>query len=335
MLVGLLLRIWNIGFQQLNADEIFTTLFSRPSLSVWQLIVQSLTVDCNPPLFYLFAHISMLVFGESATAIRIPSLLFGVLLIPSMYLIGKEYRDTLFGLMMAGFTTVFYNVCFYAKYGRSYAMALVWISLSFYFFMRLMKGDKRAGMWFGLFALLSVWTHLFTAIPLGLMVLYLLWERKAFSGIALLVIGSLPLLSLVFVVATRRVIGVNGNLFGSPPLEIIANIPFDLFTYSAVLITPIIVWSLWTHRSELLIKIISAITITTIMIMIILSYRTPVVPHYILFVLPMLLLPAVLPFYEAIRKKGEDISFFYVIGVILILVLEGIQIYWLGTLQRF
>jgi uncharacterized membrane protein len=334
IVAGLLIRIINIGFQIMNNDELWTIAYSSPSLSVQQIIVQSLSTDCNPPLYYLLAHFSMSIFGETATAIRIPSLIFGVLLIPCMYLVGKEYKDELFGLLCAAFITFSYNFVFYAKYGRSYSMALVWVALAFYFFQRILKGDNRAGIWFGLFAILSVWTHLFTAIPLGCMVLYLLWKRLAFPGIVVFVIGSIPILNLVYVIATSRVITSAANDFGSSPYEILINTPFDLFAYSAVIIVPIIVYSLWTYRSELMVKIIAAISVVTWTVMIALSLRTQIIPHYLLFVVPMLLVPIVLPFWEAVTRKGTDMHFGYLLVVVVVLVLEFVQIWFITTIQR-
>ena len=332
MVVGLLIRISSLGFQRINWDEEWTIAFANPALTVPQLFVASLTTDCNPPLYYLVAHYSMLLFGETAVAIRLPSVLFGVLLIPCMYLVGREYRDELFGLLMAGFTVIFYNVIFYSKYGRSYSMALVFVTLAFYFFQRTIKGEKRSGILFGVFALLSVWTHLFTVIPLGLMVLYLLWKRLALSGILLLGIGSLPLLNLILVVNSTRISGEGSNTFGSPPLEILIHTPLDLFTYSAVIILPLIVWSVWVHRSELLLRIIAVISLVTWGTMFALSYKTPIIPHYALFLVPMLLLPAVLPFYEAIQERR--VQFHHVAILIVIGVMELMQVYWLATMQR-
>ena len=318
----------------MNGDEIWTIDVASPSLSVWQIIVTSLSNDCNPPLYYLCAHFSMLVFGTNSWAIRFPSVVFGVLLIPCMYVVGKEYKDELFGLLCAGFTALSYNMIFYSRYGRSYAMALVFAALCFYFFQRVLKGENRAGIWFGVFALLAVYTHLFAAIPLGLMAGYLLWKRLAVLGVVLFGVGSLPLLNLLYVIYTTRVITEEFNNFGSSPIDILTHAPLDVFAYSTIVIMPILMYSLWVYRSELLFQIITAVSLITLFVMAALANRTPIIPHYIIFVYPMLLLPVILFFYKVIREKGKDMHFGYFVVAYTILVSEFVQIWFLVTVQR-
>jgi mannosyltransferase len=334
ILIGILLRAYNLSFQIMNGDEIWTIDVASPSLSVWQIIVTSLSNDCNPPLYYLVAHFSMLVFGANAWAIRFPSVIFGVLLIPCMYLVGREYKDDLFGLLCAGFTALSYNMIFYSRYGRSYAMALVFAALCFYFFQRVLKGDNRAGIWFGVFAILAVYTHLFAAIPLGLMAVYLLWKRLAVPGVVLFGIGSLPLLNLFYVIYTTRVITDEYNDFGSSPLDVLTHAPLDVFAYSTIVIMPILVYSLWVHRSDLIFKITTAVSLITLFVMVALANRTPIIPHYIIFVYPMLMLPVVMFFYTVIREKGKDMHFGYFVVAYAILINEFIQIWFLVTIQR-
>ena len=334
MVIGLIIRAWHPEFQIMNGDEIWTINFASPSLSTWDLIVTSLSNDCNPPLYYLIAQFSMMVFGENAWAIRIPSVIFGTLLIPCMYLVGKEYKDELFGLLCAGFTTLSYNIIFYSRYGRSYAMALVFVALAFLYFQRVLKGDNRAGIWFGVFALLSVYTHLFSAIPLGLMSLYLLWQRRAILGIVIFGVGSIPLLNLLYEIYEHRVIAEDYNNFGSTPVDILIHAPLDIFAYSAIIIMPIVVYSLWKYRSEVMFKIVTGVSLGTLAVMVALANRTPIIPHYILFVYPLILLPLVVFFYDVIREKGQDMHFGYVVLTVAILINEFIQIWFLVTIQR-
>jgi mannosyltransferase len=211
ILVGAIIRFWNIGFQHMTCDEEFTIGFAGVGITAGQIFIQSLSQDFTPPLYYLAAHFSMILFGETAEAIRYPSAIAGILLIPVMYSIGRGYKDELFGLMLAGSTTIFYNFIYYSRYGRSYSLALLFFSIAFYYFMRLLKGDKKSSIPFGIFALLCVWTHLYTAIPLGVMILYLLWEQKVYyHGLAITVIGSLPLLNYFTLINSTRALANSG-----------------------------------------------------------------------------------------------------------------------------
>jgi len=333
ILTGVILRFWNIGYQHMNWDEEWTIGFAGHGITAAQLFLKSLTTDCNPPLYYLAAHFSMILFGETATAIRIPSAIAGILLIPVMYFIGREYKDELFGLMLAAITTVFYNFIFYSKYGRSYSIALLFFSIAFYYFIRLMKGDKKSSIPFGIFALLCLWTHLYTVIPIGLMILYLLWERKVFVyGIAITIIGSLPLLSLLLVINNARISGVNENIFGETPLAVLLYTPLDIFAYSAFIIFPIIVWSCWKYRTDKLVRAISIISLGTWISMMVLAVKTPMILHYAVFLVPALALAFTVPFYLAIKQR--EVYFHHYIVVMVLLILEAVQIMALATIQR-
>ena len=281
-----------------------------------------------------FFPVSMYLFGSNALAIRLPSAIAGILLIPVIYFIGKEYRDELFGLLMAAYAIVIYTLFYYSRYGRSYSLALLFFSLAFYFLLRISKDDKRASFWFGVFALLSVWTHLYTVIPLGVMILYLLWERKAFSGIVLFFVGAIPLLNYINLINTTRVTGIGGQVFGDLPIDILWKTPFDLLGYSGAVTFPIIIWSLWKHRSDKIFRLITYVMVVTWGGMVVLSFRTPMILHYSLFLVPLLLIPLIVPFYDAIREKGTDMSFSYILIAITVLIIEFVQIGWIYTIQR-
>ena len=331
VIIGAILRFWNLGFQHMNWDEEWTINFTGTGITAAQLFFKSLTTDCNPPLYYLAAHFSMLVFGETATAIRTPSAIAGILLIPAMYFIGEEYCDDLFGLLLAGFTTLFYNFIFYSKYGRSYSVALLFFSISFYFFMRLLKGDKKFSIPFGIFALLSLYTHLYTAIPIGIMILYLLWEQKVYlKGILITIIGSVLLLNYFTLIGTARTLS-NGN-FGETPLAVLLYTPLDLFTYSVFIIFPIILWSCWKYRADKLIRAITIISLATWFSMFVLATKTPMILHYGLFLVPMLLLTFATPFYLAIKER--EVYFYHYLVIMVIVILELVQIVALFTIQR-
>lgn len=334
IIIACVIRFWNIGFQATNYDEQFTMNIARPTISILELVITTLTFDYTPPLYYLCAHISMVIFGATQSAIRYPSAIFGVLLIPVIYYIGKEYKDELFGLIMAGFTTIYYNSIFYSRYGRSYAMDLVFCSITFYFFMRILKGDKHSELGFSIFALLSLWTHLYSIIPIGIMILYLLYERKIFNKLLITIIGSLPLLNYVnLMLTTRRAVEIGTNSFGAKPIELLFVTPLEMFTYSAFIIFPIIIWSIWKHKDEKIIRYISYISLITWVSLFIISFITPVIPHYAIFLFPLLLIPLVLPFYNAI-KEDDGYYFIYGLVVMVIIILEIVQIVALNTVQR-
>jgi len=336
MIVGGIIRISNLSFQRMNYDEEFTIAFAAPSLDLIQLILKTLTHDFTPPLYYIAAHFSMMLFGPTAFAIRYPSVLFGVLLIPVMYFIGEEYKDERFGTLLAAFTTIMYNFVFYSRYGRDYSMELFFFAIAFYLFMRLIKErSDREGFYFIIFALLSVWTHLYAIIPIAIMIAYLKYQDKiSYIPIILFGICCLPLLNYISLIFNTRNYGIysGASYFGATVGEIFYLTPFDLFGYSAVLIFPIVVWQLWKHRDDELFKVISLIFGISWISLFVLSFVTPIIIHYIIYLVPMLLLPFILPFYEQFDK--EEVSFYWVLIAFVILVLEATQLFFFYTIQR-
>lgn len=333
VIIGAALRFYVLGFQAMNYDEIFTTKFANPALSVTQLVIQALSFDFTPPLYYLAAHFSMQVFGQNAIAIRIPSVICGVLLIPVMYFVGREYRDELFGYLLAFITTFLYTFFYYARYGRAYSMELLWFTIMFYFFMRLLKEHTtKDELLFTLFALLSLWTHLFSVIPVGIMVIWLLWTQKFYKGIVPLVLCSLPLLNYVNIIMTMRVIGVGNNDFGAKPLEILLGEPLDLFAYSALIIFPIALWVIATHWDDIVLRFTGIVFGITWAAMLVLSFRTPIILHYSLFCVPMLLLAFTFPFWEAIRERV--VQFQHICIIVIVLLMELLQMTFIWTMQR-
>jgi hypothetical protein len=106
----------------------------------------------------------------------------------------------------------------------------------------------------------------------------------------------------------------------------------DLFGYSALVILPVIIWTIWKYRGEKIIAIIATISFTTWLSMIIFSLKTPVILHYALFLVPMLLMVFIIPFYESV-KTGWKIQHLFV--AVMVLVMECYQIYLINFIQRF
>lgn len=333
--VGIVLRLWNIGFQHTNWDEQFTLQFARPDLGAAGLIIQALSTDFTPPLYYLFAQFSMSIFGQTAEAIRYPSAVAGVLLIPAMYLIGKQYRDELLGILMAGFITIFYNAVFYSKYGRAYSFELLFFAMAFYFFMQVVAGQRDKRFWFALFCILTLWTHLFAIFPIGVMVLYLLWNEKFdlkhMDWLVAIVAGCLPLLTYVRLVLFERQLTQWTN-FGAPIHEILFLIPLDIFTYSVFITFPIVVWVLWKGRNDPVFSVIIMASVATYISMIGLSFKTQIILHYALPLIIMLLLPFTMPFYLALKES--KVSFHHLVTAMIIIILELVQVSALISIQR-
>ena len=87
-LLGFLLRIWNLGSPSFWYDEVLTLNRSET------LFEESESLLLRPPSYYFLAWLFIQLFGASETSIRLPSVLFGTLTIPLVYMLTARIKRT-------------------------------------------------------------------------------------------------------------------------------------------------------------------------------------------------------------------------------------------------
>ncbi|HEX3000949.1 MAG TPA: glycosyltransferase family 39 protein [Methanoregula sp.] len=162
----------------------------------------------------------MLVFGNNETVLRFVPALFGVLTIPLMYWVGKEFMDRNAGIIAAAACAFSPFLIFYSQEARAYSMGLFLITFAMVFFLKALKTGKTTH-WalFGAFSALAYWTHFYTLVVTGTLVLYAIiikameWRKDPRSlkpviiGAGTFIIISLPLLVLTLQLFAKRTAG--------------------------------------------------------------------------------------------------------------------------------
>lgn len=99
-LLGLGLRLITLGSQELRGDEAFSYLFARLP---WREIAPALLREGDPhsPLHYWLLHGAMRLLGESEFALRLPSVVAGVTLIPLLWRLGLGLAGRRQALLLA------------------------------------------------------------------------------------------------------------------------------------------------------------------------------------------------------------------------------------------
>ncbi len=175
---GLALRIYGLGSESLWWDEVYAiSTMAHPG--PLEIICLSST-DNNPPLFYLILHYWMLLAGDSAFAVRLPSAIVGAVAVLVMYRIGTLLFDKSAGLLAALILALSAYHVRYAQEARAYGLMVFLTLLSFYFFVRLMKGGapRHAVVGYVISTALLVYTHFFGVFFVAAQVLYLLASRE-------------------------------------------------------------------------------------------------------------------------------------------------------------
>jgi len=98
--------------------------------------------DYHAPLYYFILHFWMKLFGDSEVVLRFLSAVTGTLVIPVMYLAGKELKDHKTGLLAAFLVCFHPFLLLYSQEIRHYSLGLLWVSFSVLFLIRAYKSDS-------------------------------------------------------------------------------------------------------------------------------------------------------------------------------------------------
>ena len=137
LLLGFILRLVSLN-QSLWLDEAITVLAVK-NHSFLQIITQYIGGDFHPPGFYLLLNLWTKIFGYSEVSARFPSVLFGVATIWIVYLLTKKLFSEKVGLLAAFLLAINPLHIYYSQEARMYAFAAFAVSLSFLFFIKLIK----------------------------------------------------------------------------------------------------------------------------------------------------------------------------------------------------
>ncbi|OHA84326.1 MAG: hypothetical protein A2408_03895 [Candidatus Yonathbacteria bacterium RIFOXYC1_FULL_52_10] len=159
ILLGVIARFWNIGAEGLRLDE---------SQSVWQashsleFIRMYMLKNVHLPLHNSLLHWWMGVFGTSEGAVRALALIPGLLSIPALYLLAREFLSRRFALFAAALGSLSPFWVWYSREIRMYSLLTLITILSYYYFIKAIKEDRAIWyIFYGASALVGIYTHYF------------------------------------------------------------------------------------------------------------------------------------------------------------------------------
>lgn len=143
LLIGFILRIFNLN-QSLWLDEGINVLAVQ-NYSFFDLITQYAKADFHPPGWFIILWVWGKFFGYSEVAVRMPSVIFGVLTIYVAYLIGKNIAKNSakeFGLLLALLLALNPLHIYYSQEARMYALATLAVAINLFLFIKMIKEEK-------------------------------------------------------------------------------------------------------------------------------------------------------------------------------------------------
>jgi len=175
------LRITRLEFQPLWWDEGWTIYFATSDIPS---MVARTAVDIHPPFYYLLLHLWILLLGSSPFAIRLFSLLVGVLSTPLIFLVARRLFNPRVALLAAFVWAADPFPIYYSQEARMYALVTFLGLLSTLFAFQIWKGSRDAqtstGLWIGyiLTTAAAAYTQYYAAfIPLAQTLFFLILAR--------------------------------------------------------------------------------------------------------------------------------------------------------------
>ena len=249
ILAGYALRAHNLDAFSFWTDEGLTP--ERSGYPVAQILRNEIVIqgvvtrDTHPPLYYLIIHGTRALFGESDFAFRYPSVLFGVLLIPLLYQLGRRMSGLVVGTIVALLAAVNPLQVYYSQEARMYSLLVLLVTAMSYVLWRALQEEGRQTTGHGqpvrnrppilrrllpyvLLSGLAVYTHytvVFLIAAQALFWVWILWRNGhkrvilAAAGLAVLVV-----LPLVPYTVPRLLAGAEANYYYVSPLTMLLDV---------------------------------------------------------------------------------------------------------------
>lgn len=164
-LLGLVLRLLLV--RGIWVDEAISIHQAHMSLS--GMLHNLRATDNHPPLYFLVLWATVRVLGYGQLAVHVPSIIAGTLLIPAVYVTGRELFDRRTGVLAAAFTSIAPLLVWYSQEARPYALFMVFGTLAVWAQIRILR-DGRARYWvaYGALTIALIYTHYFSLIPIAI-----------------------------------------------------------------------------------------------------------------------------------------------------------------------
>jgi len=164
LIVAIFLRLYQLNFQSIWADEISTMLNTDPNTSLKELVHNINTREGFPYLYFIVLKFLNLISYSPITA-RLFSVIAGTLSVLYIYKLGKVLigKDT--GLIAAILLTVNHFAIYTSQDGRPYSLIMLTSILSFYRLSILIKNPSaKNAVYYGIFSGLMVNTSFFALV---------------------------------------------------------------------------------------------------------------------------------------------------------------------------
>jgi len=182
--IGLALRLIHLN-SPLSFDEVCSWAFARriPFVHMWNVALS----DPTPPLYYAVLHFTMRFLGDTPALMRIPSVVFGMLILPLVYGCVRQSSfskaDRLYAVLLVAVSSM---LVYYSEELRAYIMLAFLGVLSVYLLLRCLKEPTLANnLFYAVTIFIMSYTHRYgfflIAAQIICMILYRRWKTLVVS----------------------------------------------------------------------------------------------------------------------------------------------------------
>lgn len=212
--VAFVLRVWDLsGAVHIMIDELHNydglmQLWNNPNLPVLQHLDG---IAAYPHVFSYLAHWTVAVFGPDFFGMRFPSVIFGTLTIPALYLLGRALKDHNFGLLAAALLAVFPPHIHFSRTSQLMVMDPFFATLAFAFLARAMRYNRQ-------------YDYVLAGLMIG-------WTSYFYEGGRLL-FASVFVLWLAYMLATHRPRAARRGLVALALTAFVVVLPYYFYSFS-------------------------------------------------------------------------------------------------------
>ena len=199
--LGLILRLLVHLKGTLSIDEICSWVFAcrMPFAKMWDTALS----DPSPPLYYAVLHFTIRFFGDSPEIMRLPSVFFGMLILPTTYWVMRQgtfsKTDGFFSMIIVSVSSM---LIYYSQELRAYIMLAFLGILSIGLLLRAAKNPTLLNnLFYGMSVFILSYTHryglLLIAAEIICMICYKKWRLLTASLLVTIFIGLLLLSQII------------------------------------------------------------------------------------------------------------------------------------------
>jgi len=177
-LLALLLRL--VATRSLWLDE--ATSVTQASMPFGDMLHALRTTDVHPPLHHAVLWVVIHLFGTDQLVVRAPSIVAGTLMVPVLWLTGRELWGPRAGLAAATLAAVAPFAVWYAQEARMYAFFMFFATCALYAQLRAMRSGRAR--WWAAFAVAGaalIWSQYFAALVVATLhagTAWQLWQAR-------------------------------------------------------------------------------------------------------------------------------------------------------------